>query len=154
MILDELIGKFDDMAVNSGMLASFDLFELAQRFFNQDDVKELVLDLNRDRLYYKNTDNMGVPMPLYAPKTAGHKKRVGLPYIRYTYYEIGRTHKSLELGVMDEFAMVVVGKDAPEYSAFLDARAWGITDEDYDNGVRDKLLVFVQEELKNYLLNG
>ena len=66
MILDVLVGKFEDIAVNSGMLTAIDFFELAQRFFSSDDVKEMVLDLNRDRLYNKSTTRDGVLLPLYA----------------------------------------------------------------------------------------
>ena len=87
MILDELISKVDDIAVNSGRLATLDLFELAQMFFKQDNIKEKILDLNRDRLYIESTNNNGVYLPPYAEKTAKHKRRVGLPDRRYTYYE-------------------------------------------------------------------
>ena len=154
MNLDELISKADDIAVNSGALASLDFFELAQMFFTQDKVKEKILDLNRDRLYFESTDNNGIYLPPYAEKTAKHKRRVGLPDRRYTYYETGATHESLELFVFDDFAMVGLGKDAPEYAVELDASAWGITDGQYDEEVRDTLLGFVQDKLKDYLING
>ena len=154
MKLDELISKVDDIAVNSGALTSIDFFELAQMFFKQDKVKEKILDLNRDRLYIESTDNMGVYLPPYAEKTAKHKRRVGLPDKRYTYYETGATHESLELFVFDDFAMVGLGEDAPEYAFELDASAWGITDGQYDEEVRDTLLEFVQDKLKDYLTNG
>ena len=154
MMLDELISKVDDIAVNSGKLATLDLFELAQMFFKQDDVKENILDLNRDRLYFESTDNNGVYLPPYAEKTAKHKRRIGLPDKRYTYYETGATHESLELFVFDDSAMIAPGEDAPEYAVELDASAWGITDEQYDEEVRDTLLEFVQDKLKDYLTNG
>lgn len=154
MKLDELISKVDDIAVNSGALANLDFFELAQMFFNQDKVKEKILDLNRDRLYLESTDNNGFYLPPYAEKTAKHKRRVGLPDKRYTYYETGATHESLELFVFDTFAMVGLGEDAPEYASSLDASAWGITDGQYDEEVRDTLLEFVQDKLKDYLING
>ena len=154
MKLDELISKVDDIAVNSGALATLDFFELAQMFFKQDDVKENILDLNRDRLYSESTTNRGTYLPPYAVKTAKHKKRVGLPDKRYTYYETGATHESLELFVFDDFAMIAPGEDAPEYAVELDASAWGITDEQYDEEVRDTLLGFVQDKLKDYLTNG
>ena len=154
MMLDELISKVDDVAVNSGKLATLDLFELAQMFFKQDDVKENILDLNRDRLYSESTTNRGTYLPPYAVKTAKHKKRVGLPDKRYTYYETGATHESLELFVFDDSAMIAPGEDAPEYAVELDASAWGITDEQYDEEVRDTLLEFVQDKLKDYLTNG
>lgn len=154
MKLDELISKVDDIAVNSGALATLDFFELAQMFFKQDNVKENILDLNRDRLYIESTDNMGVYLPPYSEWTAKHKRRVGLPDKRYTYYETGATHESLELFVFDDFAMVGLGKDAPEYAFELDASAWGITDGQYDEEVRDTLLEFVQDKLKDYLING
>ena len=154
MILDVLVGKFEDIAVNSGMLTAIDFFELAQRFFSSDDVKEMVLDLNRDRLYNKNTTRDGIKLPLYAEKTAKHKRRVGLPDVRYTYYETGDTHESLDLVVGDDYAVIVLGTDAPDYAQFLDGTAWGLTDEDYDEGVRGELLNFVQTEIKNFLFNG
>ena len=154
MKLDELISKVDDIAVNSGALATLDFFELAQRFFKQDNVKEKILDLNRDRLYSESTNNNGFYMPPYAEKTAKHKRRVGLPDKRYTYYETGATHESLELFVFDDFAMVGLGEYAPEYAFSLDASAWGITDGQYDEDVRDTLLEFVQDKLKDYLTNG
>ena len=154
MNLDELISKVDDIAVNSGALANLDFFELAQMFFKQDKVKEKILDLNRDRLYLESTDNMGVYLPPYSEWTAKHKRRVGLPDKRYTYYETGATHESLELFVFDDSAMVGLGEDAPEYAYLLDASAWGITDEQYDEEVRDTLLEFVQDKLKDYLING
>ena len=154
MKLDELISKVDDIAVNSGALATLDFFELAQMFFKQDNVKEKILDLNRDRLYFESTDNNGNYLPPYTEKTAKHKRRVGLPDKRYTYYETGATHESLDLYVEDEFAMVTLGVDAPEYAFFLDASAWGITDDQYDEEIREILLGFVQEELKKYLTNG
>ena len=154
MKLDELINKVDDIAVNSGALTSLDFFELAQIFFKQDNVKERILDLNRDRLYVESTDNMGIYLPPYAEKTAKHKRRVGLPDKRYTYYETGATHESLELFVFDDSAMVGLGEDAPEYAYLLDASAWGITDEQYDEEVRDTLLEFVQDKLRDYLING
>ena len=154
MILDVLVGKFEDMAVNSGMLTTIDFFELAQRFFSSDDVKEMVLDLNRDRLYNKSTTRDGVLLPLYAEKTAKHKRRVGLPDVRYTYYETGDTHESLDLVVEDDYAVIVLGTDAPDYAQDLDETAWGLTDEDYDEGVRGELLNFVQTEIKNFLFNG
>ena len=154
MILDELISKVDDIAVNSGRLATLDLFELAQMFFKQENIKEKVLDLNRDRLYTESTDNMGVYLPPYSEWTAKHKRRVGLPDRRYTYYETGATHESLDLYVEDEFAMVTLGVDAPAYAVELDASAWGITDDQYDEEIREILLGFVQEELKKYLTNG
>ena len=154
MKLDELISKVDDIAVNSGALASLDFFELAQMFFKQDKVKENILDLNRDRLYIESTDNMGVYLPPYSEWTAKHKRRVGLPDKRYTYYETGATHESLELFVFDDFAMVAPGVDAPSYAGSLDASAWGITDGQYDEEVRDTLLGFVQDKLKDYLING
>ena len=154
MKLDELINKVDDIAVNSGALTSIDFFELAQMFFKQDNVKENILDLNRDRLYTESTDNNGLYLPPYTEKTAKHKRRVGLPDKRYTYYETGATHESLDLYVEDEFAMVTLGVDAPEYAFSLDASAWGITDDQYDEEIREILLGFVQEELKNYLTNG
>ena len=154
MKLDELISKVDDIAVNSGALATLDFFELAQMFFNQDKVKEKILDLNRDRLYTESTDNNGLYLPPYTEKTAKHKRRVGLPDKRYTYYETGATHESLELFVFDTFAMVGFGEDAPEYAFELDASAWGITDDQYDEEVRDTLLGFVQDKLKDYLING
>ena len=154
MKLDELISKVDDIAVNSGALATLDFFELAQMFFNQDKVKEKILDLNRDRLYTESTDNNGLYLPPYTEKTAKHKRRVGLPDKRYTYYETGATHESLELFVFDTFAMVGLGEYAPEYAFFLDASAWGITDDQYDEEIREILLGFVQEELKKYLTNG
>ena len=154
MNLDELISKVDDIAVNSGALANLDFFELAQMFFNQDKVKEKILDLNRDRLYTESTDNNGLYLPPYTEKTAKHKRRVGLPDRRYTYYETGATHESLDLYVEDEFAMVTLGVDAPEYAFSLDASAWGITDDQYDEEVRDTLLEFVQDKLKDYLTNG
>ena len=154
MKLDELISKVDDIAVNSGALATLDFFELAQMFFNQDKVKEKILDLNRDRLYTESTDNNGLYLPPYTEKTAKHKRRVGLPDRRYTYYETGATHESLELFVFDTFAMVGLGEDAPEYAFELDASAWGITDDQYDEEVRDTLLGFVQDKLKDYLING
>ena len=154
MILDVLVGKFEDIAVNSGMLTAIDFFELAQRFFSSDDVKEMVLDLNRDRLYIESTDNMGVYLPPYSEWTAKHKRRVGLPDKRYTYYETGATHESLELFVFDDSAMVAPGENAPSYACLLDASAWGLTDEDYDEGVRGELLNFVQTEIKNFLFNG
>ena len=154
MKLDELISKVDDIAVNSGALATLDFFELAQMFFKQDNVKENILDLNRDRLYSESTNNNGVYLPPYADKTAKHKRRVGLPDTRYTYYETGATHESLELFVFDDFAMVGLGEDAPEYAFELDASAWGITDGQYDEEVRDTLLEFVQDKLKDYLTNG
>ena len=154
MILDELIDKFEFMAVNSGKAASFDLFELAQMFFKQEYIKERILYLNRDRLYFESTTNRGTYLPPYAEKTAKHKRRVGLPDKRYTYYETGATHESLELFVVDDFAMVGLGEDAPEYAFELDASAWGITDEQYDEEVRDTLLEFVQDKLKDYLING
>ena len=154
MNLDELISKVDDIAVNSGALATLDFFELAQMFFNQDKVKEKILDLNRDRLYTESTDNNGLYLPPYTEKTAKHKRRVGLPDKRYTYYETGATHESLELFVFDTFAMVGLGEDAPEYASSLDASAWGITDDQYDEEVRDTLLGFVQDKLKDYLTNG
>ena len=154
MNLDELISKVDDIAVNSGALTSIDFFELAQMFFNQDKVKEKILDLNRDRLYTESTDNNGFYLPPYTEKTAKHKRRVGLPDKRYTYYETGATHESLELFVFDDFAMVGLGEDAPEYAFELDASAWGITDDQYDEEVRDTLLGFVQDKLKDYLTNG
>ena len=154
MNLDELISKVDDIAVNSGALANLDFFELAQMFFKQDNVKEKILDLNRDRLYLESTDNMGVYLPPYSEWTAKHKRRVGLPDRRYTYYETGATHESLELFVFDDFAMVGLGDYAPEYAFELDASAWGITDGQYDEEVRDTLLEFVQDKLKDYLING
>ena len=154
MNLDELISKVDDIAVNSGALTSIDFFELAQMFFNQDKVKEKILDLNRDRLYTESTDNNGLYLPPYTEKTAKHKRRVGLPDRRYTYYETGATHESLDLYVEDEFAMVTLGVDAPEYAFSLDASAWGITDDQYDEEIRDTLLEFVQDKLKDYLING
>ena len=154
MILDELISKVDDIAVNSGRLATLDLFELAQMCFKQENIKEKVLDLNRDRLYTESTDNMGVYLPPYSEWTAKHKRRVGLPDRRYTYYETGATHESLDLYVEDEFAMVTLGVDAPAYAVELDASAWGITDDQYDEEIREILLGFVQEELKKYLTNG
>ena len=154
MKLDELISKVDDIAVNSGALATLDFFELAQTFFKQDNVKEKILDLNRDRLYFESTDNNGNYLPPYTEKTAKHKRRVGLPDKRYTYYETGATHESLDLYVEDEFAMVTLGVDAPEYAFELDASAWGITDGQYDEEVRDTLLGFVQDKLKDYLING
>ena len=154
MILDVLVGKFEDIAVNSGMLTTIDFFELAQRFFSSDDVKEMVLDLNRDRLYNKNTTRDGIKLPLYAEKTAKHKRRVGLPDLRYTYYETGDTHESLDLVVGDDYAIIVLGTDAPDYAQSLDETAWGLTDEDYDDGVRGELLNFVQTEIKNFLFNG
>ena len=154
MNLDELISKVDDIAVNSGALTSIDFFELAQMFFNQDKVKEKILDLNRDRLYFESTDNNGVYLPPYTEKTAKHKRRVGLPDKRYTYYETGATHESLDLYVEDEFAMVTLGVDAPEYAFSLDASAWGITDDQYDEEIREILLGFVQDKLKDYLING
>ena len=154
MKLDELINKGEDIAVNSGALTSLDFFELAQMFFKQDKVKEKILDLNRDRLYFESTNNKGFYLPPYAEKTAKHKRRVGLPDRRYTYYETGATHESLDLYVEDEFAMVTLGVDAPEYAFSLDASAWGITDEQYDEEVRDTLLEFVQDKLKDYLTNG
>ena len=154
MKLDELIIKVDDIAVNSGALTSLDFFELAQMFFKQESIKKSILDLNRDRLYIESTNNNGVYLPPYAVKTAKHKKRVGLPDRRYTYYETGATHESLDLYVEDEFAMVTLGVDAPEYAFELDASAWGITDEQYDEEVRDTLLGFVQDKLKDYLTNG
>ena len=154
MKLDELIIKVDDIAVNSGALTSIDFFELAQMFFKQESIKKSILDLNRDRLYIESTNNNGVYLPPYAEKTAKHKRRVGLPDKRYTYYETGATHESLDLYVEDEFAMVTLGVDAPEYAFSLDASAWGITDEQYDEEVRDTLLEFVQDKLKDYLTNG
>ena len=154
MILDVLVGKFEDIAVNSGMLTAIDFFELAQRFFSSDDVKEMVLDLNRDRLYNKSTTRDGILLPLYAEKTAKHKRRVGLPDVRYTYYETGATHESLDLVVGDDYAIIVLGTDAPDYAQLLDETAWGLTDEDYDEGVRGELLNFVQTEIKNFLFNG
>ena len=154
MKLDELIIKVDDIAVNSGALTSIDFFELAQMFFKQESIKKSILDLNRDRLYIESTNNNGVYLPPYAEKTAKHKRRVGLPDNRYTYYETGATHESLDLYVEDEFAMVTLGVDAPVYAFALDASAWGITDEQYDEEVRDTLLGFVQDKLKDYLTNG
>ena len=154
MKLDELISKVDDIAVNSGALTSLDFFELAQMFFKQENIKEKVLDLNRDRLYIESTDNMGVYLPPYSEWTAKHKRRVGLPDKRYTYYETGATHESLDLYVEDEFAMVTLGENDPSYAFELDASAWGITDEQYDEEVRDTLLEFVQDKLKDYLTNG
>ena len=154
MILDELISKVDDIAVNSGKLATLDLFELAQKFFKQEHIKEKVLDLNRDRLYIESTNNQGFYLPPYTDKTAKHKRRVGLPDKRYTYYETGATHESLDLYVEDEFAMVTLGEDAPEYAFSLDASAWGITDDQYDEEIREILLGFVQDKLKDYLTNG
>lgn len=154
MKLDELISKVDDIAVNSGALATLDFFELAQMFFKQDNVKKNILDLNRDRLYVESTNNNGLYLPPYAEKTAKHKRRVGLPDRRYTYYETGATHESLDLYVEDEFAMVTLGVDAPEYAFLLDESAWGITDDQYDEEIREILLGFVQEELKKYLTNG
>ena len=154
MKLDELIIKVDDIAVNSGALTSIDFFELAQMFFKQENIKEKVLDLNRDRLYFESTTNRGTYLPPYAEKTAKHKRRVGLPDRRYTYYETGATHESLDLYVEDEFAMVTLGVDAPEYAVELDASAWGITDDQYDEEIREILLGFVQDKLKDYLTNG
>lgn len=154
MKLDELIIKVDDIAVNSGALTSLDFFELAQMFFKQESIKKSILDLNRDRLYIESTNNNGLYLPPYADKTAKHKRRVGLPDRRYTYYETGATHESLDLYVEDEFAMVTLGVDAPEYAFELDASAWGITDEQYDEEVRDTLLGFVQDKLKDYFTNG
>ena len=154
MTLDELISKVDDIAVNSGALTTIDFFELAQMFFKQGDIKEKILDLNRDRLYFESTDNNGFYLPPYTKATAKHKRRVGLPDKRYTYYETGATHESLELFVFDDFAMVGLGEDAPEYAFELDASAWGITDGQYDEEVRDTLLGFVQDKLKDYLTNG
>ena len=154
MKLDELIIKVDDIAVNSGALTSIDFFELAQMFFKQESIKKMILDLNRDRLYIESTDNNGLYLPPYAEKTAKHKRRVGLPDKRYTYYETGATHESLELFVFDDFAMVGLGEYAPEYAFSLDASAWGITDGQYDEEVRDTLLKFVQDKLKDYLING
>ena len=154
MKLDELIIKVDDIAVNSGALTSIDFFELAQMFFKQESIKKSILDLNRDRLYIESTNNNGLYLPPYAEKTAKHKRRVGLPDKRYTYYETGATHESLELYVEDEFAMVTLGVDAPEYAFSLDASAWGITDDQYDEEIREILLEFVQDKLKDYLING
>ena len=154
MNLDELISKVDDIAVNSGALATLDFFELAQMFFKQEYIKEKILDLNRDRLYFESTTNRGNYLPPYAEKTAKHKRRVGLPDRRYTYYETGATHESLELLVFDDFAMVGLGEYAPEYAFFLDASAWGITDGQYDEEIRETLLEFVQDKLKDYLING
>ena len=154
MNLDELISKVDDIAVNSGALATLDFFELAQMFFKKDNIKEKILDLNRDRLYFESTDNNGVYLTPYAEKTAKHKRRIGLPDKRYTYYETGATHESLDLYVEDEFAMVTLGVDAPEYAFSLDASAWGITDDQYDEEIREILLGFVQDKLKDYLTNG
>ena len=154
MILDVLVGKFEDIAVDSGMLTAIDFFELAQRFFSNDDVKEMVLDLNRDRLYNKSTTRDGILLPPYAEKTAKHKRRVGLPDVRYTYYESGDTHGSLDLVVGDDYAIIVLGTNAPDYAQLLDETAWGLTDEDYDEGVRGELLNFVQTEIKNFLFNG
>lgn len=154
MILDVLVGKFEDMAVNSGMLTTIDFFELAQRFFSSDDVKEMVLDLNRDRLYNKSTTRDGVLLPPYAETTARLKRKAGLPDKRYTYYETGDTHESLDLVVGDDYAIIVLGMDAPDYAQLLDETAWGLTDEDYDEGVRGELLNFVQTEIKNFLFNG
>ena len=154
MKLDELIIKVDDIAVNSGALTSIDFFELAQMFFKQESIKKSILDLNRDRLYIESTNNNGLYLPPYAEKTAKHKRRVGLPDKRYTYYETGATHESLDLYVEDEFAMVTLGVDAPEYAFSLDASAWGITDDQYDEEIREILLGFVQDKLKDYLTNG
>lgn len=154
MILDVLVGKFEDMAVNSGMLTTIDFFELAQRFFSSDDVKEMVLDLNRDRLYNKSTTRDGILLPPYAETTARLKRKAGLPDKRYTYYETGDTHESLDLVVGDDYAIIVLGTDAPDYAQLLDETAWGLTDEDYDEGVRGELLNFVQTEIKNFLFNG
>lgn len=152
MILDELIGKFEDMAVNSGMLASFDLFELTQNFFTKE--SELVIKANTDRLYEKSLNRDGLTMPLYSAETARHKRNLGLPSHRYTYYETGETYESLELIAEEEYAMIVLGVDAPDYSMYLDGKAWGLTEEDYDMKVRGSLLDFIQNELKKYLLNG
>ena len=154
MILDVLVGKFEDIAVNSGMLTAIDFFELAQRFFSSDDVKEMVLDLNRDRLYNMSTTRDGILLPPYAETTARLKRKAGLPDKRYTYYETGDTHESLDLVVGDDYAIIVLGTDAPDYAQLLDETAWGLTDEDYDEGVRGELLDFVQTEIKNFLFNG
>ena len=154
MILDVLVGKFEDIARNSGMLTATDFFVLSLGFFASDDVKEMVVDRSRDRLYNKSTTRDGILLPLYAEKTAKHKRRVGLPDVRYTYYETGDTHESLDLVVGDDYAIIVLGTDAPDYAQFLDGTAWGLTDEHYDGGVRGELLSFVQTEIKNFLFNG
>ena len=154
MKLDELISKVDDIAVNRDALNTQNKNKNTQMIFKQDNVKENILDLNRDRLYIESTNNNGLYLPPYADKTAKHKRRVGLPDKRYTYYETGATHESLELFVFDDFAMVGLGEDAPEYAFELDASAWGITDEQYDEEVRDTLVEFVQDKLKDYWTKG
>lgn len=153
MTLDELIGKFEDIAINSGGLANLDFFELAKEFFSQDSVKELIVELNRDRLYNESLDNEGRAMPLYAEKTRRHKVKMGLPSVRYTYYETGQTHESLETFVEDTFVMVTPSQYAPEYAQYLLPEAWGISDDDYDFNLRDGLVTYISNGLKEYI-NG
>lgn len=151
MTLDSLQFKLESIGVNSGGLADFDFFLSLQEFFSQDDIQEKMLERNRDRLYEDSRTSMGRLLPIYAESTARHKRKVGLPSRRYTYYESGDTHKSLEVVPTEDFVGIYPSESAPDYVEFLDGDAWGLTDKDFDEVVRKEMKNYLVNKLKDYI---
>lgn len=153
MGFERLINTIEGVAVNSGGLAEFDLFEETRKFFSRADIQKWMIETNQDNLYDKQEDARGNRMPPYTDRTAKHKRRRNLPDKYYTYYETGETYESLTVYVEDTFVAIYPDHErAPEYAHLLDANAWGIQKGDLEEK-REEILTTIQTNLRAYI-NG
>lgn len=151
--VERLINRLSDIEASGG-LAECDLFLALKSFFEKEEVQDLIVKLNTDRLYEHSTDRYGILMPRYADSTLKRKKGRGVNATKsYTYYDSGSTYDNMEI-IVDDLSVAIYPdhESAPSYAHMLDGRAWGLTESDFEE-IRPDMKKHIVNEIRNYL-NG
>lgn len=140
-----LTDKLSQITMGEG--TGCDLFSSLKEFFSLQTVQDKMLSLNKDRLDAEGTNRLGASMPSYSNSWKNRKQRQGLGTIDhgcYTYHYTGATFDALTVTPMED-SVSIIPKDAPSYEAYLDRKAWGLTDTDFEE---------IAPEMKNHVINS
>lgn len=110
MTLDELKNTLTSLTPEA-------LFPYLANYFNQREVKELMVELNQEQLFGKQILNNGDYTPDYAPYTIEKRRKAGyslLPTMSYHYHETGDLFRSMGVKVSPDSVEITAGSSNPD----------------------------------------
>ena len=148
--LDKLLFALQEVSIPGDLPGECDLGIFLKEFFSTPSVQELMVKMNQTQLYNMMENRYGRHIEHYKEKTLKHKIKWNKPYPYYSYYETGKTHESLEVIADEETVGIWPGQDAPEYAVHLDASAWGLN-PDHWNEIIPMAIEPIQDGIRKFL---
>lgn len=158
----------------------FDFFLVLSHFFSQQEIMDRMVYLNQSQLY-NGTLADGSTTPAYSPLTIEKRRSWGLRITpNYTYHEFGDLYRSMGVKVGDDGVMLICDPNSSEGMVGTDfmgdttqsmsiegdthiedmfniydpnREGLGLTEENLLT-LREDMVAYVQDELRNFILNG